>query len=187
MSQRELSQEAQEILAAPEIFRAEYEISTRAEHLLAIAVLTLVSIITAGILRLERWPFPGAWIGFLFFYPLLPYFLWFRPGLRMKRQHALGLTEKGIYMRSGWLNYAVLWEQVEAVGISQSGRFGVADIPLPPSSVIQMTALGSVPYHPVLKEFLVELADGKRTLPGQPKVLFDDHPRFLPSPQEPNE
>ncbi len=180
LPEKELSQEAKEILAAPEIFRAEYEVSTRAEHLFAIAGLTFVSMVIAGGLRIERWPFPGAWIGFLFFYPLIPYFLWFRPGLRMKRQHALLLTEKGIYLRSGWFNYAVPWEQVRAVGISQSGRFGVAEIPLTDSTEIQMKPFGSVPYHPILKEFLVELADGKRTLPGKPKVLFDDHPRVLP-------
>lgn len=184
MSQRELSQEAQEILAAPEIFRAEYEISVRSECLVHLGLLTLLFGLSVSALFLAQRPFPSAWLVVAFGYPLIPWFTWFRPGIEMTRSREVTLTVSGLVIRDHSECSAWPWSRLSLLGITNYGLLGVFERPpkmrVSPYVEEEIPSL-RVPYHPSLRELYVKLAEGEIQLPEGVQFTYFDHPRVLPA------
>lgn len=184
MSQRKLSQEAKEILAAPEIFRAEYEVSVRSEYLVRLGMLTLLCGLPVSALFLAQWPFPLAWLVVAFGYPLILWFTWFRPGIEMTRSRAVTLTSAGLVIRDHRRCTAWLWSKLSLLGITNYGLLGVFERPpkmrASPYVDEEIPSL-RVPYHPSLRELYVKLAEGEIQLPEGVQFTYFDHPRILPA------
>ena len=104
----------------------------------------------------------------------------------MKRKGELILTELGLVWWEDGDRISMRWEAISRVHITSAGAALLYENP-PRTFEGSDMASAALPFHPLLKELLVELADDKLILPGNIKVTHDDHPRFLLSPQEPNE
>ena len=180
------SKETQEILAAPEIFRKQYVRDVRGNFIALLIAVTVGYLVVVAIMRLEQWPSAGAWIIVLFLYPLLPYSLYYQTSIKMKRKGELILTELGLVWWEDGDRISMRWEAISRVHITSAGAALLYENP-PRTFEGSDMASAALPFHPLLKELLVELADDKLILPGNIKVTHDDHPRFLLSPQEPNE
>lgn len=179
-----LSESAKDILAAPEIFRTSYEVSVKANFMLNLLILTVLYAIPAVTMFLANWPFPYAWLLATFCYPVVPWRVWFWPGLKMTRTRELALSETGIVVVTAWNCYAWKWDKVSLLGITNYGLLGVFERPPklgylmnPPPDVPSLR----VPYHPSLRELYVKLAEGEIQLPEGVQFTYFDHPRILPA------
>lgn len=180
------SRELPETPAAPEIFRAKFVRDTRSNFAALLIALTGVYLTATAIMRQERWPFTEAWVGFLFFYPILPYLLYYRTKIRMERKCELIFAQTDLTWIEDKQSVSMRWENVSRLHIASNGSTLVYRDPPKMSDGAPVPSL-AFPYNPVIKELLVELADDKMVLPGDTRITHDDHPRFLPSPQKPNE